>query len=51
MAAGIAALVFMVDALVSNLLLYFSDQGFERYLNSAYQQGYFRLVQYVVWST
>lgn len=42
-AAGIAALVFMGDALVSNLLLYFSDQGFERYLNFSLSAGLFPL--------
>ncbi|MDO5721467.1 MAG: CPBP family intramembrane metalloprotease [Actinomycetaceae bacterium] len=43
MAAGIAALVFMGDALVSNLLLYFSDHGIERYLNFSLSAGLFPL--------
>lgn len=42
-AAGIAALVFMGDALVSNLLLYFPDNGFARYVNFGLLAGLFPL--------
>lgn len=43
MAAGLAALVFMGDALVSNLLLYFPDNGFARYVNFGLLAGLFPL--------